>query len=72
MICVTDHSTRHGRFKPPSFESLWDSSGRIYTTPGAPGSRERLNDTVLTMALFAAAFTLMTTALIHGVPKWFE
>ena len=26
MICVTDHSTRHGRFKPPSFESLWDSS----------------------------------------------
>ena len=21
-----DHSTRHGRFKPPSFESLWDSS----------------------------------------------
>ena len=26
MICATDHSTRHGRFKPPSFESLWDSS----------------------------------------------
>ena len=32
MICATDHSTRHGRFKPPSFESLWDSSDplRIY------------------------------------------
>ena len=26
MIYATDHSTRHGRFKPPSFESLWDSS----------------------------------------------
>ena len=48
--------------------ALW----RIYTTPGAPGSRERRNDTVLTMALFAAAFALMTTALIHGLPKWFE
>ena len=23
---LSDHSTRHGRFKPPSFESLWDSS----------------------------------------------
>ena len=31
MICVTDHSTRHGRFKPPSFESLWDSSD-VYGT----------------------------------------
>ena len=27
MICAKNHSTRHGRFKPPSFESLWDSSG---------------------------------------------
>ena len=26
MICAKNHSTRHGRFKPPSFESLWDSS----------------------------------------------
>ena len=26
MICTKNHSTRHGRFKPPSFESLWDSS----------------------------------------------
>ena len=26
MICATDHYTRHGRFKPPSFEGLWDSS----------------------------------------------
>ena len=33
MICVTDHSTRHGRFKPPSFESLWDSSDRGWTSP---------------------------------------
>ena len=35
MICVTDHSTRHGRFKPPSFESLWDSSVHFLTTPVA-------------------------------------
>ena len=34
MICATDHSTRHGRFKPPSFESLWDSSDRGYTWTG--------------------------------------
>ena len=31
MIYATDdHSTRHGRFKPPSFESLWDSSVFTY------------------------------------------
>ena len=33
MICAIDHSTRHGRFKPPSFESLWDSSERAWTAP---------------------------------------
>ena len=31
MICGTNHSTRHGRFKPPSFEGLWDSSVFSYT-----------------------------------------
>ena len=30
MICAKNHSTRHGRFKPPSFESLWDSSVRVH------------------------------------------
>ena len=40
MICVTDHSTRHGRFKPPSFESLWDSSD--------------VNSTILSHAYFLA------------------
>ena len=30
MIYAIDHSTRHGRFKPPSFESLWDSSESYY------------------------------------------
>ena len=33
MIYAIDHSTRHGRFKPPSFESLWDSSV-LEPTPG--------------------------------------
>ena len=37
MICATDHSTRHGRFKPPSFESLWDSSDTVYTGEGDGG-----------------------------------
>ena len=51
MICVTDHSTRHGRFKPPSFESLWDSSDGQETLSGTPlimleeseAARDRLN-----------------------------
>ena len=33
MICGTNHSTRHGRFKPPSFEGLWDSSDGNYSIP---------------------------------------
>ena len=45
---------------------------RIHTTPGAPGSRERLMDTILTMALFAAATALGTAALIRGIPKWLD
>ena len=40
MICATDHSTRHGRFKPPSFESLWDSSDITQTTLSIDDTRE--------------------------------
>ena len=43
MICVTDHSTRHGRFKPPSFESLWDSSDSRCTRPQARTARSVLS-----------------------------
>ena len=45
---------------------------RMHTTPGAPGSRERLTDTVLTMGPFAAAAALGTAAVIHGIPKWLD
>ena len=30
LLSAKNHSTRHG-IKPPSFESLWDSSGGRYT-----------------------------------------
>ena len=45
---------------------------RIHTTPGAAGSRERLMDTLLTMALFGAAAALGTAAVIRGIPKWLD
>ena len=44
MICATDHSTRHGRFKPPSFESLWDSSDVEATAPTDATMLQRLYD----------------------------
>ena len=45
---------------------------RLHTTPGEPGSRERLHDTLLTMALFGAALMLITSALVRGIPKWLD
>ena len=45
---------------------------RIHTTPGRPGGRERLEDSVLTLALFTAAACLLTASLVRGIPKWFD
>ena len=41
MTCDTNHSTRYGRFKPPLFEGLWDSSVVNYTRPSTNPLQDR-------------------------------
>ena len=54
MICATDHSTRHGRFKPPSFESLWDSSDLLEAVVDACGGPALVARTVIAYRLAAS------------------